>query len=115
MPENDMARPVLIVIDAQTVGHNPQILDSPVARMTPHFGEKLRRARHHRMVSRAVPEPRSRALWQTDFLKIAALTEPTKPQNAFPDELNYAHPQNHGYHKPDRPEDNQSPLTHRPC
>ena len=43
VPKHDVTRPVLIVIDAQAVGNNLQILNPPVAWITPHFGDELRR------------------------------------------------------------------------
>jgi hypothetical protein len=55
MPENDMACPVLVVIDAQAARDHLQILDPPIARIPPHFGDKFRRVRHTQMVSQAVP------------------------------------------------------------
>ncbi len=55
VPKDDVTRPVLIVIDAQPIGNNLQIVNPPVAWITPHFGNELRRVRHNRMVSHAVP------------------------------------------------------------
>ena len=43
VPENDVACPVLIVIDAQAARDHLQILDPPIARIPPHFGDKFRR------------------------------------------------------------------------
>ena len=43
VPENDVACPVLIVIDAQTARDHFQILDPPIARIPLHFGYDLRR------------------------------------------------------------------------
>ena len=60
VPKHDVTRPVLIVIDAQPAGNNFQILDPPVAWITPHFGDELRRVRHNQMVSHAVPHSSER-------------------------------------------------------
>jgi hypothetical protein len=43
VPENDVACPMLIVIDAQAARHYLQILDPPIAWIPPHFGDKFRR------------------------------------------------------------------------
>jgi hypothetical protein len=43
MPENDVACPMLIVIDAQAARDHYQILDPPIARIPPHFSDKFRR------------------------------------------------------------------------
>jgi hypothetical protein len=43
MPENNMACPMLIVIDAQAARDHLQILNPPIARIPPHFGGKFRR------------------------------------------------------------------------
>lgn len=43
VPEHDMAGPVLIVIDAQTARYDLQVLNPPVVRIAPHFGDELRR------------------------------------------------------------------------
>lgn len=43
MPEHDVAGPVLIGIDAQAACDYFQILNPPVARITPHFSNEFRR------------------------------------------------------------------------
>jgi len=58
MPKHDVARPALIVIDAQTSGNNFQILNPPIPRIASHFGDELRRVRHDYMVSPVVPHTR---------------------------------------------------------
>ena len=47
VPKHDVTRPVLFVIDTQPVGNNLQIFNPPVAWITPHFGDELRRVRHN--------------------------------------------------------------------
>jgi hypothetical protein len=66
VPKHDVTRPVLVVIDAQAVGNNLQILNPPVAWITPHFGDELRRVRHNYMVSQAVPHSPDSVL---DFMR----------------------------------------------
>ena len=55
VPKHDVTRSVLIVIDTQPAGNNLQILNPPIAWITAHFGNKLRRVRHNHTVSHAVP------------------------------------------------------------
>lgn len=55
VPENDVACPLLIVIDAQAVRDHLQILDPPIERTPAHFCDKFRSVRHRRLVSHAVP------------------------------------------------------------
>ena len=55
VPKNDVAGPVLIVIDTQAARNHFQILNPPVTRITPHFGDEFRSVGHTFMVSRAVP------------------------------------------------------------
>ena len=43
VPENHVARSVLIMIDAQAAGDHFQVLNPPIARSPTHFGEKFRR------------------------------------------------------------------------
>ena len=43
VPENHMACSVLIVIDAQAARNHLQIVDPPIARIPPHFGDQFRR------------------------------------------------------------------------
>ena len=43
VPENDVACSMLIMIDAQATRDHFQILDPPIARIPPHFSDKLRR------------------------------------------------------------------------
>jgi hypothetical protein len=42
--ENHVARSVLIMIDAKVARNHLQILDPPIARIPPHFGDQLRGA-----------------------------------------------------------------------
>ena len=39
MPEHDMAGPMLIVVDAQSVRDDIEVLNSPVARIAAQFGD----------------------------------------------------------------------------
>lgn len=55
MPEHDMANPMLIVIDAQTIRDDLEVLNSPVARIAAHFGDEFSRVRHTYMVPPAIP------------------------------------------------------------
>ena len=55
MPEHDMAGPMLIVIDAQAVRDDLEVLNSPVARIPAHFGDEFSRVRHTYMVPPAIP------------------------------------------------------------
>ena len=43
VPENHVARSVLIMIDPQVAGDHLQVLNPPIARIPTHFGEKFRR------------------------------------------------------------------------
>ena len=70
---------MLIVIDAQTVGNNLQILNAPVAWVTPHFGDDLLRVRHNCMVSHAVPQGR----WRVEADAILAAMEKAKQSDAW--------------------------------
>ena len=58
MPEYDMAGPMLIVIDAQTVRDDLEVLNSPVASIAAHFGDEFSRVRHTFMVPPAIPTRR---------------------------------------------------------
>ncbi len=55
MPEHDMANPMLIVIDAQTIRDDLEVLNSPVARIAAHLGDEFSRVRHTYMVPPAIP------------------------------------------------------------
>ena len=59
MPEHDMAGPMLIVIDAQTVRDDLEVLNSPIA--SAHFGDEFPRVRNNYMVPLVIPP----ACWRT--------------------------------------------------
>src|SRR5579885_201284 len=55
VPKHDVAGSVLVMIDTQPVGDDLQVLNPPVTRVAPHFGDEFRRVRHDSMVPHAVP------------------------------------------------------------